>query len=105
MGSEMCIRDSSNAMGWQWAAGSGPDAAPYFRVFNPESQIEKFDRDRSYRSAWIAEGQSAPPETAKQYFQAIPKSWNIGAQAYPKPIVSAKEGREIALHTYKNRGF
>jgi len=103
-----CLIDwdpASNAMGWQWAAGSGPDAAPYFRVFNPESQIEKFDRDRRYRSAWIAEGQAAPPETAKQYFQAIPKSWNIGAQAYPKPIVSAKEGREIALHTYKNRGF
>ena len=103
-----CLIDwdpASNAMGWQWAAGSGPDAAPYFRVFNPESQIDKFDRDQRYRSAWIAEGQAVPPETAKQYFQAIPKSWNINANAYPKPIVSAKEGREIALHTYKNRGF
>ena len=71
-----CLIDwdpASNAMGWQWAAGSGPDAAPYFRVFNPESQIDKFDRDQRYRSAWIAEGQAAPPETAKQYFQAIPK--------------------------------
>ena len=103
-----CLIDwdpASNAMGWQWAAGSGPDAAPYFRVFNPESQIEKFDRDQRYRSAWIAEGQAVPPETAKQYFRAIPRSWNINAQTYPKPIVSAKDGREIALDTYKNRGF
>jgi deoxyribodipyrimidine photo-lyase len=43
-----CLIDwdpASNAMGWQWTAGSGPDAAPYFRIFNPESQAEKFDPD------------------------------------------------------------
>jgi deoxyribodipyrimidine photo-lyase len=51
-------------MGWQWVAGSGPDAAPYFRIFNPETQVEKFDKDRAYRRKWIAEGQGGPPKTA-----------------------------------------
>ena len=106
---ENCLIDwdpASNAMGWQWAAGSGPDAAPYFRVFNPESQIEKFDADRRYRTAWIAEGQRNPPKTAKQFFAAIPLSWALSPKMpYPQPIVSAKEGREIALSYYKSRDF
>jgi deoxyribodipyrimidine photo-lyase len=46
---------ASNAMGWQWSAGSGPDATPYFRVFNPETQAEKFDKARRYRRKWVAE--------------------------------------------------
>jgi deoxyribodipyrimidine photo-lyase len=41
-------------MGWQWTAGSGPDAAPYFRIFNPESQLVKFDPDLAYPRRWIA---------------------------------------------------
>jgi len=72
---EDCLIDwdpASNAMGWQWAAGSGPDAAPYFRVFNPESQIEKFDADRRYRRTWIAEGQKAPPDTACSFMPQAP---------------------------------
>jgi hypothetical protein len=51
-----CLIDwdpASNAMGWQWAAGSGPDAAPYFRIFNPDTQAEKFDPDGTYRRRWI----------------------------------------------------
>jgi len=106
---ENCLIDwdpASNAMGWQWAAGSGPDAAPYFRVFNPESQVEKFDANRKYRTAWIAEGQRNPPKTAKQFFAAIPLSWALSPKIpYPNPIVSAKEGREIALSFYKSRDF
>ena len=106
---EDCLIDwdpASNATGWQWAAGSGPDAAPYFRVFNPETQIEKFDADRRYRKMWIAEGQANPPASALQYFDAIPSSWTLSAQsAYPAPIVSAKDGREIALSFYKTRDF
>ena len=106
---EDCLIDwdpASNAMGWQWAAGSGPDAAPYFRVFNPETQIEKFDPDRRYRKMWIAEGQADPPPSALQYFDAAPPSWGLSAQSsYPVPIVSAKDGREIALSSYKARDF
>ena len=106
---EDCLIDwdpASNAMGWQWAAGSGPDAAPYFRVFNPESQIEKFDADRRYRRTWIAEGQQAPPDTALQFYAACPVSWNLSPKTpYPQPIVTAKEGREIALSYYQSRAF
>ena len=106
---EQCLIDwdpASNAMGWQWAAGSGPDATPYFRVFNPETQVEKFDPDRRYRSAWIAEGQQNPPRSAMQFFEAVPSNWGLSPKnSYPKPIVSAKEGREIALSFYKNRNF
>jgi deoxyribodipyrimidine photo-lyase len=107
---EDCLIDwdpASNAMGWQWSAGSGPDATPYFRVFNPETQAEKFDKDARYRRRWLAEITSRPTATALQYFDAIPKSWSMAASdPYPaQPVVSAAEGRKIALEAYENRGF
>jgi deoxyribodipyrimidine photo-lyase len=71
---------SSNNGGWQWAAGSGTDAAPYFRIFNPESQQKKFDPDHEYIKKWIDE-------------------W--GTNDYPKPIVDHKEARARCLATYK----
>ena len=103
-----CLTDwdpASNAMGWQWSAGSGPDATPFFRVFNPETQGEKFDPDGTYRRRWIAEGQEDPPETALDYFEAIPRHWSMSpGDAYPDaPIVSAAEGRERALSAYRDR--
>src|SRR6056297_3477747 len=55
---------ASNAMGWQWSAGSGPDATPYFRVFNPVTQLDRFDRDRAYAGLWIAEGRGRPTAEA-----------------------------------------
>ncbi len=95
---------ASNAMGWQWAAGSGPDATPYFRVFNPETQLDKFDRDGAYRRAWIAEGQGDPPDTALTYFRVIPERWGLSPDdSYPAPVVSAAQGRQIALEAYENR--
>ena len=104
-----CLTDwdpASNAMGWQWTAGSGPDAAPYFRVFNPETQAEKFDPDRAYRRAWIAEGQKDPPQTALDYFAAAPRSWGLSAQdRYPDPVVALDAGRKRALDAYENRKF
>lgn len=106
---EDCLTDwdpASNAMGWQWAAGSGPDATPYFRVFNPATQLEKFDPNGHYRRRWIAEGLSNPSATALSYFDAVPKSWGLSpAQAYPAPIVDLKEGRQRALDAYKARDF
>ncbi|OAD92703.1 deoxyribodipyrimidine photolyase [Aequorivita soesokkakensis] len=71
---------SSNVGNWQWAAGSGVDAAPYFRIFNPTTQIEKFDKDYKYIKKWVAEF-----ETDK----------------YPKKIVDHKEARERCLQVYK----
>ncbi len=95
---------ASNAMGWQWSAGSGPDATPYFRVFNPESQLAKFDQEGLYRRTWIAEGQASPPDTALDYFRAIPVGWGFApTDPYPAPIVSAQEGRRLALEAYHNR--
>ncbi|GMG84723.1 DNA photolyase PhrA [Paralimibaculum aggregatum] len=100
-----CLVDwdpACNAMGWQWAAGTGPDAAPFFRVFNPETQAAKFDPDRRYRDRWIAEGRAAPHEDALSWFGAIPRGWGLSpGDAYPAPVVGLAEGRERALAAYK----
>jgi len=102
-----CLIDwdpASNAMGWQWAAGSGPDAAPYFRVFNPVTQLEKFDPGHVYPRRWIAEGQRQPPETALAYFDAIPACWGMSpADPYPAPVATPEAGRDRALAAYAAR--
>jgi deoxyribodipyrimidine photo-lyase len=72
---------SSNVGGWQWAAGSGVDAAPYFRIFNPYEQVKKFDKDYKYIKKWI-------PEFSDPF-------------KYPQPIVDHKVARERCLATYK----
>lgn len=71
---------ASNVGNWQWAAGSGVDAAPYFRIFNPSEQIKKFDKDLVYIKKWIPEFETTD---------------------YPKPIVDHKEARERCLKVYK----
>lgn len=71
---------SSNVGNWQWVAGSGVDAAPYFRIFNPTTQIEKFDKDLSYIKQWVPD------------FQEL---------TYPAQIVDHKEARERCLVIYK----
>ena len=97
---------ASNAMGWQWSAGSGPDATPYFRVFNPVTQLDKFDKDRAYAKRWLAEPYDTPRKTALSYFDAIPQRWNMAPNdAYPDPIVPVDEGRQRALSAYENRDF
>ncbi|MEM9393266.1 MAG: deoxyribodipyrimidine photo-lyase [Pseudomonadota bacterium] len=104
---EACLVDwdpAANAMGWQWAAGSGPDAAPYFRVFNPDTQLDKFDRDGAYQRAWLAELYDAPSKTALSYFDAIPRNWGLSPDApYPEPVVALDEGRQRALAAYQAR--
>ncbi|QUJ77698.1 deoxyribodipyrimidine photo-lyase [Sulfitobacter albidus] len=106
---EDCLIDwdpASNAMGWQWSAGSGPDATPYFRVFNPETQLDKFDKNRDYAGRWIAEGRANPHDDALAYFDAIPRQWGMSADdAYPDPIVKPGDGRKRALEAYENRNF
>lgn len=71
---------ASNNGGWQWAAGTGVDAQPYFRIFNPYTQAEKFDRDRRYVKQWIPE---------------------IDTNKYPQPIVDHTFARERCLMAYK----
>ncbi len=96
----------SNAMGWQWSSGSGPDATPYFRVFNPVTQLDKFDKDRDYVSRWLAEPYKNPSDDALSYYDMIPQHWGMSPDdEYPDPIVPADEGRKRALAAYENRGF
>lgn len=71
---------SANNGNWQWAAGTGCDAAPYFRVFNPAEQQKKFDKDGIYIKKWIPE---------------------INELTYPLPMVDHKLARDRAIHTYK----
>ncbi|MEM6440420.1 MAG: deoxyribodipyrimidine photo-lyase, partial [Pseudomonadota bacterium] len=92
---------ASNAMGWQWTAGSGPDASPFFRIFNPETQGEKFDPMGAYRRRFLAELSAAPPEDALAFFDAVPRSWGLRPDdRYPDPIVDLKTGRQRALDAY-----
>jgi deoxyribodipyrimidine photo-lyase len=106
---EECLVDwdpALNALGWQWVAGSGPDATPYFRVFNPDTQAKKFDDGGAYRNAWIAEGQRHAPKTALDFYDAIPQAWNLRPDMrYPDPIVDLSAGRNRALESYKARTF
>jgi len=71
---------ASNVGNWQWVAGCGVDAAPYFRIFNPTTQIQKFDKDLNYIKQWVPD------------FQEL---------TYPMPIVDHKFARERCLETYK----
>ena len=102
-----CLTDwdpASNAMGWQWVAGSGPDAAPYFRIFNPATQAEKFDPERVYLHRFVAELCRRPGPEALSYFEAVPRSWGLSALGrYPEPVVSLAAGRDRALEAYGAR--
>lgn len=100
-----CLVDwdpASNALGWQWASGSGPDATPYFRIFNPATQAEKFDPDGTYRRRFLRDfGKDPQHADAEAYFDAVPRSWEIDRSTpYPKPLIDLKKGRERALEAY-----
>jgi len=98
-----CLVDwdpAANAMGWQWIAGCGPDAAPYFRVFNPALQAEKFDPDHIYRDRFLNH-RAEENSPARAYFDAIPRAWNITPDTPdPDKIVDLKQGRDRALAAY-----
>eukprot|EP01028_Stygiella_incarcerata_P013052 TRINITY_DN81103_c0_g1_i1.p1 TRINITY_DN81103_c0_g1~~TRINITY_DN81103_c0_g1_i1.p1 ORF type:complete len:492 (-),score=104.64 TRINITY_DN81103_c0_g1_i1:103-1578(-) len=103
---EECLIDwdpAANAMGWQWVAGCGPDASPFFRIFNPETQAEKFDPSQAYRKKFIAEIQMNPGEEAVDFFRAAPKCWNLTLPCtrYCEPIISLPSARQKALYLYK----
>jgi deoxyribodipyrimidine photo-lyase len=94
----------SNPANWQWVAGSGADAAPYFRVFNPILQGEKFDPDGAYVRRWVPELAALPAAIIHQPWRAAPLEL-AGAgvelgKTYPEPIVDHKKGRERALTAY-----
>lgn len=101
---EDCLTDwdrAANAMNWQWVAGSGPDAAPFFRIFNPHSQATTFDPGGRYLRTWLAEGQAGPPPTALAFYEAIPVSWRLRpGDAPPRPVVDLAQGRAAALEAF-----
>ena len=100
---EECLIDwdpASNAMGWQWVAGSGPDASPFFRVFNPELQAKKFDPEGRYQMKYLGKSYLSNNQSGKFYDMA-PKSWHIDQESRPSSsIVDLKFGRDRALNSY-----
>jgi deoxyribodipyrimidine photo-lyase len=95
---------ANNTLGWQWTAGCGADAAPYFRIFNPVLQAERFDPDRSYVRRWIPELARLPDGWIHRPWEA-PQSVLEDAQVelgrtYPRPIVDLKRSRRDALAAY-----
>jgi deoxyribodipyrimidine photo-lyase len=94
----------SNPANWQWVAGCGADAAPYFRVFNPILQSQKFDPDGGYIRRWVPELAALPNGAIHQPWNAtLPEFAGAGVKfdaSYPQPIVDHKLGRERALAAY-----
>lgn len=91
---------SANNGGWQWANGSGTSAQPYFRIFNPWTQIDKYDPDCKYIKKWIPELKNVPNEDIKDWENKYNKHINKGVK-YFKPIVNHSKAREKALERYK----
>ena len=96
---------ANNAQGWQWTAGCGADAAPYFRIFNPVSQGQRFDPQGDYVRHWV-------PELAAIQGKQIHAPWTLDQTAlnavgitlgdsYPQPLVDLKGSRQRALDAYQ----
>ena len=85
---------ANNTLGWQWVAGCGADAAPYFRVFNPYLQAAKFDPDAAYLKRWL-------PELAPLPVKVLHEAWRhpsmLAARGYPAPVVDLAASRDAAL--------
>ena len=104
-----CLFDAdlaNNSASWQWVAGSGADAAPYFRIFNPVLQAKKFDPDGEYIRKFVPELKYlenkyifAPWEVPRGILKT--KNIILGLN-YPNPIVDLKESRNSALKAYEN---
>jgi len=95
---------AANNGGWQWTAGTGTDAAPYFRIFNPVLQGQKFDPEGAYVRSWIPELASVPDRFIHKPWQMVPEMQHaIGCvigRDYPAPIVDHKQARARALTAY-----
>jgi deoxyribodipyrimidine photo-lyase len=103
-----CLVDAdlaNNSAGWQWIAGCGADAAPYFRIFNPITQGQRFDEGGAYIKKYIPELKDLPDKYLSNPWEApeeILKNANIElGVTYPLPIVDTKTSREAALTAYQ----
>ncbi|WP_395713195.1 cryptochrome/photolyase family protein [Reyranella sp.] len=88
---------ANNPVGWQWVAGSGADAAPFFRIFNPVLQGEKFDPAGAYVKRWLPELAHLPPNSTHRPWTADPP---LSQQRYPQPIVDHASARQRALDAF-----
>ena len=95
---------ASNTLGWQWTAGCGADAAPYYRIFNPVLQAERFDPKRAYLRTWLPELRLLPDEWLHRPWLAPPSVLEAAGvhlgTTYPAPIVDLRLSRERALAAY-----
>ncbi|HEX7815104.1 deoxyribodipyrimidine photo-lyase [Dyella sp.] len=89
---------ANNTLGWQWVAGCGADAAPYFRIFNPVTQAQKFDPEGRYLRRWL-------PELADAPIKLLHEPWKdpglLKRSGYPAPMVDLSGSRQEALTTYQ----
>lgn len=93
---------ANNSAGWQWVAGSGADAAPYFRIFNPVLQGEKFDPDGEYVRRWVPELEKVPKKWIHKPWEAPKGTLDIClGEDYPYPVVDHALARQYALENYK----
>lgn len=96
---------ASNSASWQWVAGSGADASPYFRIFNPFTQGEKFDPEGDYVRKFVPELAKLPKKYLNRPWEApkavLEKAGVRLGETYPKPIIDHKVARERALEAYK----
>lgn len=106
-----CLVDAdlaSNSASWQWIAGSGADAAPYFRIFNPILQGEKFDPEGHYTRRYVPELANLPTPYLFKPWEApesvLSKAGVILGKDYPKPIIGLSESRNSALEAYRSMG-
>jgi deoxyribodipyrimidine photo-lyase len=95
---------ASNTLGWQWSAGCGADAQPYFRIFNPVLQGTRFDPDGDYVRRWVPELGRLPPAHVHAPWKApaatLAKAAVVPGVTYPRPIVDHGEARRQALAAY-----
>jgi deoxyribodipyrimidine photo-lyase len=97
--------EANNTLGWQWTAGSGPDAAPYFRIFNPVLQGEKFDPEGEFVRSYVPELKKLPTKWIHHPWDAPEEILNasevILGKTYPKPLVDHSKARKEALASFK----
>jgi len=95
---------ANNTLGWQWTAGCGADAAPFFRIFNPALQGEKFDPEGTYVRRWCPELDSLPPRWVHRPDKAPREIMDRGRvgpdRGYPRPIINHGTAREVALEAF-----
>jgi len=95
-----------NAFSWQWVAGCGADAAPYFRIFNPITQGKKFDPDGDYIRTYVPEVAALPDKYLFAPWEApddvLRDAGVVLGETYPKPVVDHKKARERALAAFKS---